>query len=91
MAAINQNGGQNDTMVIISAVISPKLIIFRAFMIFPRLRSSKLIFCSNLEFNMAAKINNGCQKVIKFHKLIIQLLVLSFFNKSLLYPQRGRE
>ena len=28
MAAINQNGDQNDTMVIISAVISPILIIF---------------------------------------------------------------
>ena len=80
MAAINQNGGQNVTMVIISSVISPILIIFRAFLLFPNSRSSNLIFCSNLEFNMAAKIQNGCRNVIKFHKLIIQLLDYEFLQ-----------
>ena len=39
MAAKNQNGGQNVTMVNISAVISLIMIIFSAFIIFPRPRS----------------------------------------------------
>ena len=80
MAVINQNGGQNDTMVIISAVILPILMIFWALLIFSRSRCSNLIFCLNLEFNMAAKNQNGCQKVIKFYKLVIQLSVYEFLD-----------
>ena len=80
MAAINQNGGQNVTIVNISAVISPILMTFQAFVIFPRSRKSNLILCSILEFNMAAKIQNGCQKVIKFYILVIKLSVYEFLQ-----------
>ena len=80
MAAKNQNGGQNVAMVNISAAISPIMIIFSAFIIFPRPRSLILILYSILEFNMAAKIQDGCHKVIQFYKVAIKLPVLEFFQ-----------
>ena len=39
------------------------------------LKSSNLIFCWFLEFNMVAKIQNGCKKGVKFYKLVIELSV----------------
>ena len=80
MAAKNQNGGKNVTRVNISAVISPIMIIFSAFIIFPRPRSLILILYLILEFNMAAKIQDGCHKVIQFYKVAIKLSVHEFFQ-----------
>ena len=66
--------------VIISAVISPIMILFSAFIIFPRPRSSILILYLILEFNMADKIQDGCHKVIQFYKVAIKLPVHEFFQ-----------
>ena len=62
MAAINQNGGQNVTIVVI--VISPILMIFQAFVIFPISRSSNLIFWNSiwwLKSDLSSEaVLNGC-------------------------------
>ena len=79
MAAKNQNGGKNVTRVNISAVISPIMIIFSALIIFPRPLSLILILFSILEFNMAAKIQDVCHKVIQFYEVARQLSVHDFF------------
>ena len=48
---------------------------FSAYIIFPMPRSSILILYSILEFNMAAKVQDGCHKVIQFYKVAMKLPV----------------
>ena len=64
----------------ISAAIPPILIIFSAFIIFPRSRSLILIIYLIFEFNMVAKIQDGCHKDIQFYKVAIKLSVHEFFQ-----------
>ena len=71
---------QKCSKVHISAVIPPIMIIFLAFLIYQRTRSLNLIFYQILEFNMVAKIQDGCQKVTEFYKVVIELLVQEFFT-----------
>ena len=86
MVAKNQNDGKNGTRVNISAVISPIIIIFSAFIIFPRPRSLILILYLFLEFNMADKIQDGCRKVIQFNTVAKKLPVLrDFSNQTFIY------
>ena len=59
----------------ISAAIPPIMIIFLAFIIFPRPGSSILILYSIMEFNMTAKIQDGCRKVIQFYAVAKKLPV----------------
>ena len=75
MAVKSKMADQKCSKVHISAAISPILIIFSAFIILSRPRSSILILYLILEFNMAAKIQDGCHKVIPFYKVAIQLPV----------------
>ena len=73
---------QKRSKVHISALIPPIMKFFQAFIIFLKSSSSNLIFYLILEFNMAAKIQNGCQKVIKFYKLVIKLSVYGFIQED---------
>ena len=66
---------QKCSKVHISAAIPPIMIIFSAYIIFPRPRSLILILYLFLEFNMAAKIQDGCRKVIQFYAVAKKLPV----------------
>ena len=53
---------------------------FYAFLLYQRTKSLNLIFYQFLEFNSMANIQDGCQKVTKFYKVVIKLLVQEFFT-----------
>ena len=67
----------------ISAVIPLIMIMLYAFLLYQKTRSLNLIFYQVLEFNMVAKIQDGCLKVTQFYKVVIKLLVQEFFTRDI--------